>query len=50
MRWRLKLAEYDCQIKYKPGKKNKNADALSRNPIEEIKNVYPLQASTIIIK
>ncbi|XP_024876800.1 NKAP family protein UM04995-like, partial [Temnothorax curvispinosus] len=44
MRWRLKLAEYDYQIKYKPGKINKNADALSRNPIEEIKHVYPLNA------
>ena len=44
MRWRLKLAEYEYEIKYKPGKKNKNADALSRNPIEEIKNIYPLHA------
>src|SRR5436190_12002542 len=44
MRWRLKLAEYEYEIKYKPGKKNKNADALSRNPIEEVKNIYLLHA------
>ncbi|XP_011686433.1 PREDICTED: protein starmaker-like [Wasmannia auropunctata] len=44
MRWRLKLAEYEYEIKYKPGKKNKNADALSRNPIEEIKTLCPLRA------
>lgn len=46
MRWRLKLAEYDYQIKYKPGKRNKNADALSRNPIYNFlsKRVYPLHA------
>ena len=29
-RWRLKLEEYDYEIIYKPGKINKNADALSR--------------------
>jgi len=44
MRWNLKLAEYEYEIKYKPGKKNKNADALSRNPIDGTKNVYPLRA------
>jgi len=25
MQWKLKLAEYKYEIKYKPGKKNKNA-------------------------
>lgn len=30
LRWRLKLEEFDYQIKYKKGKLNKNADALSR--------------------
>uniref|UniRef100_A0A1B6DI21 RNA-directed DNA polymerase n=1 Tax=Clastoptera arizonana TaxID=38151 RepID=A0A1B6DI21_9HEMI len=30
LRWRLKLEEFDYEIKYKNGKLNKNADALSR--------------------
>uniref|UniRef100_A0A1B6E8Y4 RNA-directed DNA polymerase n=1 Tax=Clastoptera arizonana TaxID=38151 RepID=A0A1B6E8Y4_9HEMI len=30
LRWRLKLEEFDYQIKYKKGKLNQNADALSR--------------------
>lgn len=30
LRWRLKLEAYSYTIKYKPGKKNNNADALSR--------------------
>ena len=30
VRWRLKLSEYDFNIGYKSGKKNQNADALSR--------------------
>lgn len=29
-RWKLRLAEYDYDIKHKEGKKNSNADALSR--------------------
>ena len=34
IRWRLKLEEYDYEIIHKAGKTNKNADALSRNPIQ----------------
>ena len=30
LRWRIKLEEYDYEIKYKAGVKNTNADALSR--------------------
>jgi len=33
MRWRLLLEEYDYSIEYKAGKRNVNADALSRNPV-----------------
>ena len=35
-RWRLKLAEYDYSVKYKPGIFNTNADALSRIPLNAI--------------
>lgn len=35
LRFRLKLAEYDFEIVYKQGKRNCNADALSRIPIKE---------------
>jgi len=34
LRWRLKLAEYEYEVIYKAGKTNINADALSRNPVE----------------
>ena len=36
-RWRLKLAEYDLGVIYKAGKMNVNADALSRNTINDNK-------------
>lgn len=35
IRWRLKLSEFENDVKYKPGKTNKNADALFRNPVQE---------------
>ena len=35
VRWRLKLAEYEYEVIYKAGKKNANADALSRNPVSK---------------
>ena len=33
-RWKIKLQEYDYEVVYKPGRVNANADALSRNPID----------------
>ena len=33
LRWRLLLEEFDYTIEYQAGKKNVNADALSRNPV-----------------
>ena len=35
MRWMFKFTGYEYMFKYKPGKLNCNADALSRNPIDE---------------
>ena len=35
-KWIFKLSEYDYTIIYKPGKLNSNADALSRNPVENV--------------
>ena len=35
-RWKIKLSEYDYDIIYKLGKINSNADALSRNPTDNL--------------
>ncbi|CAC5395107.1 unnamed protein product [Mytilus coruscus] len=41
-RWALELQNYDFEIIYKEGKKNTNADALSRIPYKEIENeIHP---------
>ena len=36
-RWKIRLEEFDYEVKYKPGKINTNADALSRSPVETAK-------------
>ena len=33
-RWCETVAEYDLEVKYRPGRKNANADALLRSPLE----------------
>ena len=36
-RWKIRLEEFDYEVKYKPGKINTNADALSRIPVDTVK-------------
>ena len=42
-RWSETIAEYDLEIRYRPGKFNQNANALSRSPVanpeEEMQSV-----------
>ena len=39
-RWRARLRGSDNKFIYKPGKLNTNADALSRNPVPEVKLLF----------
>jgi transposase InsO family protein len=44
-RWILRLQEYEVEIKHRPGKKNQNADALSRVPVGppvDTEDVHPV--------
>ncbi|CDF36773.1 unnamed protein product [Chondrus crispus] len=48
IRWRLRLSEFDFEIKYKKGKANSQADALSRlltqgGTVDEISDEIPLE-------
>ena len=45
-KWRFKLSEFDYEVIYKPGKLNLNADALSRNPTEQV----PTQSCNVITR
>ncbi|GFY49445.1 transposon Ty3-I Gag-Pol polyprotein [Trichonephila inaurata madagascariensis] len=45
-RWTLRLQESDLEIIYKSGKKHKNADSLSRKPVED--EVFPSEQKTTL--
>ncbi|KAM9975682.1 hypothetical protein ACTFIW_003631 [Dictyostelium discoideum] len=43
--WNIKLASYNVTFKYRSGKENVIADALSRSPVEEVLAIIPLGKS-----
>jgi hypothetical protein len=50
LRWRLLLEEYDYTVEYKAGKRNVNADALSRNPVVMTVMISSKEKQTKILK
>nr|GEZ30272.1 hypothetical protein [Tanacetum cinerariifolium] len=48
-RWLEPLLNYDCEIRYHPGKENFIADALSRKRINKSRQVIPLSVRSLIM-
>ncbi|UYV70237.1 hypothetical protein LAZ67_7002256 [Cordylochernes scorpioides] len=48
-RWALRLQEYDVSIVYKTGRMHKDADCLSRNPIENTEKVFNDDIPTLFL-
>ncbi|KAL0185385.1 hypothetical protein M9458_021082, partial [Cirrhinus mrigala] len=47
-RWAAQLAVFDFEIRYRPGKSNSNADALSRQPPADSNGVVQLLPATVV--
>lgn len=41
-RWQLQLSEFDFELRYRPGKVIRNADAMSRIPVNEVNHISNL--------
>ena len=48
-RWALTLAAYEYTIRYKVGKQNDNADALSRLPLAAMPQNIPQPGETVLL-
>ena len=49
IRWSLTLSTYSYEIRYRPGKQQANADALSRLPLLESPSNVPVPAETVFL-
>ena len=49
IRWSLLLSAYSYELRYRPGKQQANADALSRLPLPDHPQIIPKPAETVLL-